>query len=343
MGKANTFLVVGDIHLKQKNLPRAEKVLNEIGKVIRTVKPSLGTILLGDVFDNHGILHLPCLRLYTEFINEYSKPTLIHVLGNHEMVNSVQYLPRDNALVPFEHHRLASSEMGELPCYVPITQPREIYFGPIAGLLGFIPFIPPKTEFHNIFPLFKKCSLVFCHQEFEGAVFNSKAEQSEIGDSVPDSYIISGHIHFNQTIGKVWYPGTPVQSNFGESVENKAVYVIEVDESKQPPFTVVDTIPLAVPRFVTHRLSIKQVKTAFTFIENDDMERFIIEGTRSELLAFKPTEQFQTLSLLGKVKFVVKEEEKPVKDKKETKSFQELLKEYAAKENLTDVYSTVFN
>ena len=342
MGKANTFLVVGDIHIKQKNLQRSELILSEIGKAILETKPGLGTIILGDVFDNHGTVHLSCQRLYTEFIEHYSKPCLIHVLGNHEMVNSVELLPQDHALVPFKHHLLASGQMGELPCYIPITQPRKLYFRQIDTFLGFIPFIPPKTDFSLSLASMGDLPLVFCHQEFEGAVFNAKAEKSQIGDEVPDRYIISGHIHHNQTLGKVWYPGTPAQNNFGENAD-KHIYLIEVHPTQQPPYTVVETITLDIPKFITHRITIEQARNDFTFVENDDSKRFIIEGTRSELLAFKSTEQFQTLCNQGKVKFVVKEEAKPEKDKKETKSFQELLKEYAAKENLTDVYSTVFN
>jgi hypothetical protein len=342
--KSNTMLVIGDIHIKRKDLQRSKLILDGISDVMHYYQPSLGTVLLGDVFNDHDKAFVECLDLYSDFLEKTSSLEKIHILGNHEMVNSVEPLTPANVLRPYYQSLPAVDYYGERPITTYITRPRQIFYKELNGCLGFMPYVPPKTVFWNEVRKFKEENLIlFCHQEFKGAIFGA-GKQSEIGDEFEmDTPIISGHIHRNHTIESVWYPGTPAQSDFGEA-EDKAVFLIEVLPKEKNRYRILEKIVLPnVPKFRTVAIPVSEAANFLSDL-SDDKFRFSIEGSKSELTAFRATEQCAHLSKMGKIKFVLTKRESEAKvSTAKSRNYQEILKEYAIKENLLDVYSSVFN
>ncbi len=75
-------------------------------------------------------------------------------------------------------------------------------------------------------PWWKKASLIFAHQEFEGAKMG--AIISESGDKWPldAPLIVSGHIHdHQQPQPNIQYTGTPIQHAFGDSADKTVSFI----------------------------------------------------------------------------------------------------------------------
>jgi DNA repair exonuclease SbcCD nuclease subunit len=347
------MLIIGDVHIKHKDINRSTLLINSLIKILQETKPD-AAVLLGDVFDGHNVVHADCMALFCKFLDKTAYVPKYHILGNHEMPDSVTIFPEIHALVPFMHHRdtLSPGYYGDLPAYTPITTPQT---KSIKGIrFGFIPYIPPNTVFNlslakivNDSP--NKPKIVFCHQEFLGCKLNGN-KPSEKGDRLPGSVpetesfnidIISGHIHGNQRIGNIWYPGTPVQQDFGEDI-NKGVYLIEVEEDR-PSYTVLEKIEIKeVPKLITHPLSVEEA-VSFQVKEDGNIHRIAIYGTKSEIASFRATEKFEEILTMGKVKLVpIKEDAIEKTEARSGRDFGSIFLSYLQKEDLGELYADIF-
>jgi DNA repair exonuclease SbcCD nuclease subunit len=270
------------------------------------------------------------------------------------MPDSVTLLPDIHALVPFMHHRdtLYTGYYDETPAYTPITKPKVEVIKGIS--FGFIPYIPPKTVFNLSLAKIANDSLntpkiVFCHQEFLGCKLNGN-KPSDKGDFLPGSIpetenlkvdIISGHIHGNQRIGNIWYPGTPVQQDFGED-HNKGVYLIEVEEDK-PSYTILEKIEIKeVPKLITHPLSVEEA-VSFQVKEDGNIHRIAIYGTKAEIASFRATEKFEEILTMGKVKLVpIKDDAVEKTEARSGRDFGSIFLSYLQKEDLGELYADIF-
>ena len=191
------ILAVGDIHLKEENTNLLLPVFDEIiEKVIN--KKVTHVVLLGDTLHSHERINLQCLYHASEFIlrlSEFCK--VIVLIGNHDMINNKQY---QSPISPF----------------FGLRETKNIYVVSKATLIDDIilavPYIP-KGLFHNAIKPFhtqlveKQIRLVVSHQEFKDVKMG--AFKSIDGDEwLYDVQVVSGHIHEQQVLRKIYYPGS---------------------------------------------------------------------------------------------------------------------------------------
>ena len=319
------YFVVGDIHIKPKHHERSVKLVDELIKTAQTKKPDK-IILLGDVLDGADIIHSNCLLQLSRLLTELAKVSTVYLLmGNHDASTPHIVMPENHSLQCFK----------SLSNVIVVDKPLKISESVFA-----LPYLPPGT-FWDYVP--SKCKLAFCHQEFEGAVFDS-GEASTKGDPIrDDTLVIAGHIHQEQRLGTVWYVGTPAQTRFGES-SNKHVYLLDVDE-ESGTYSEVERIRLSVPRFISHTYQLgtgtKNIK-----LSADDIHRAIVTGMPSEILAFKKSKEYSDVleTFGGNVRFNFKKEEHIVEESSEKKVFvnyQTLLSSMAKENGLESILSKI--
>lgn len=313
-----TTLLIGDIHLNKKNPARSQALLANLRAVIGQHRPDR-VIQLGDVFHNHGIVHVEFLRMYYEFLTSLAPTPYIQLVGNHDMANSVTLFPKNHALVPFNaiDHIVVVDK--------PYVQPHEL----------FLPYIPTGQFWSTIsqieggFPT----PLIYCHQEFKGSV------QPEAGDQLPlhGLSVISGHIHNSvQLSANCWYPGTPIQHDFGDD-DNKAVYLLTQDENMRVVHKQAITLD-DMPRFRTIRLNTSGTMPIFD-TASKDLIRYEITGSKEDLYVFKKSQYYKDLECQGCIKTVTITG--PDKPQVQAKSFSQLLVEACKAEGVEHVYNQV--
>lgn len=213
------ILVIGDPHFKKDNLHIMKYVTQEILTIIDEYKPDM-TISLGDTLDKHDSMYLRAnsdAEYFYLAIGEKCK--LVVLIGNHDRENNSDYMTGIHPFVALGRNngikvvgRTESDRQGKYKfIYVPYVH---------AGRFQ------EALEGQEV----TDSDIIFCHQEFAGCLMNGK--RSTDGDrwnlKGEKPTIISGHIHEYQTMGKIIYPGTFMQHNYGET-EDKALMLLELD------------------------------------------------------------------------------------------------------------------
>jgi len=318
------ILVVGDVHLSRKRLKRSKDLLKRVSGVIEARPELEAVVLLGDVFDTHDIQDNDCLTIYSDFVMRNEERIKIHhVVGNHEMNDSKTYLPTVHALNPWK---------GRENVFIH-DQPVSIAMG--TARVGFIPYVPNGMFGQALASLDEnEPQIVFAHQEFVGCEMGSQA--SDTGDEIPRVKIVSGHIHGEQRIGNVWYPGTPCQHNFAES-EEKFVYVLEIQDGE---YRIAEKIDLGLPRLKTVKTSAQEYPVIDA--EDGNLYRIVVRDTPENIVMYKKSDYYREMHKSVKFKFdVVKSAAERVEIEKHL-SFEQRLLELVEQEGLKPTYEAIF-
>jgi DNA repair exonuclease SbcCD nuclease subunit len=308
------ILVVGDPHISHKRSIRSQEFLTELARIINSSNTQL-TVILGDVFDEHEWVHVACSTMWSQFLESLDKSKeIIHLLGNHEMINAHDYPAQIHALHAYNthmHYRIVDSPI-------------------MINDMAFVPYIPTGKFTEATQGLSGR--LMFCHQEFTGSVAPDK------GDARPSEAwrVISGHIHDAVTIGNVWYPGSPLQHSFGED-DNKAIHIIDFDGMD---YKIVQKMQLQLARFET--ITVEWNDTALPLLLNPENAyyRFVVTAKRTEIAIFKASPLYKELLGIGKVKLNILPEERTQK-KREGVTFRSALAEMLATEDLKEIADEV--
>lgn len=303
------LLIVGDPHISHKRLHRSQEFLLELADIINDVNID-ATIILGDVFDEHEWVHVTCSTMWKNFLDKTDKTKkIIHLLGNHEMVNANDY--------PSQFHALHAHNQHEH--YVVVDKPTEI------NGMGFVPYTPSGKFADAMSGI--SAPLVFCHQEFIGSV----SEQN--GDMPPQNcQVISGHIHQAMKLNNIWYPGSPLQHSFGEEDE-KFIYIIDVQGKE---YRLVQKIQLQLKAFQTVFINWNDTEIPADINTDAAYYRFVTTAKRTEIAIFKSNELYKKLLNIGKVKLNVLPEER-VEKRRDGVTFRAALAELLKNEDLKEI------
>lgn len=253
-------LVVGDLHLQVNRLEDNQKLLD--GLISLSDSHDL-VILLGDVNHTFSIVRSEILSQMTYFFNNVKCP-VICLVGNHDYAGQ---MGGTHALEPFKSKTTTIVED-----WVVID---GIYYAP---------FMRDDRLFGTKCSAIPAGSLLFCHQSFFGARFSNGFEDPHGSDPKCCEHIqvISGHIHSSQTVGTVFYPGTPYQQNFGEAGEEKKVYSIEISPKG---YEIKKAHDLGLPKFVILEAeSLESIK--LTEPDPKSFYKIVSKGTPAEISAF---------------------------------------------------------
>lgn len=196
------ILAIGDIHLQEKNYSTLLPVFEDILRKVVTNKVT-HVVLLGDTLHTNERISLQCLHIASSFILRLSE--LCHVIvliGNHDMLNNQQY----------QQHLSPFTGLEKTNNVTIVWQPILITPSVLA-----IPYLPKGRLEEALHPWSiqlqeKNIKVVLAHQEFRGCQMG--AVKSLDGDEWRfPSYVISGHIHEEQKLGRVYYPGALEHGN----------------------------------------------------------------------------------------------------------------------------------
>ena len=227
-------LVVGDPHFKTRQIYDAEILVSEVIRVTREEQPTI-VIILGDVLDRHETIHVTPLTLAVNFFKELAEMCPVYVIiGNHDRKTNREFLTEEHPFVAMKGypniHIVDKTLVSYIHPYGMISHDNDD--GNYVKMT-FVPYVSPGRfmEALNTVDNWQDSTVIFCHQEFKGCDLGGVVSKDGDEVNIRDIQLISGHIHTHQILGNLFYTGTPMQVNFGES-EDKAIYMFTFESNK---------------------------------------------------------------------------------------------------------------
>jgi DNA repair exonuclease SbcCD nuclease subunit len=171
------------------------------------------------------------------------------------------------------------------------------------------------------------------------------AIQSIDGDVWSDELppVISGHIHDNQTINNIYYPGSAMQHSFGETGKNIISYV-EFNPDNHKYF--LEEIDLKLPRKkIVYVKAVDAVSIEVPVMKEGDKVRMTVSGNQDDFKAFKKSNKYKKLVDSG-VKVVFKPTKSDIvltHSEHDVTDFHEILRGLVEKTDLVHVKSVYEN
>lgn len=302
-------IVIGDPHFQTDNISEVTMFMDKIEELAKKESPDF-IVILGDLLHTHERIHTIPLNKAYEFIERMRNIAKTFVLvGNHDMINNSVYLNNNHWMNGLKHWK-----------DVEIVD--KVVYSLMDGMeFFFLPYVPPgrfQEALNSTGQDWKKADCIFAHQEFYGCKMG--AIVSVEGDKWPENYpyVVSGHIHSRQQIGKnVYYCGASMQHAFGESERN--VIAILSWEKKGEPY-VLNEVELDLPRKKIIYTDVEAVRD-YKITDTKDKIKITISGVYDEFKAFKKTEKYRELVKSGtKVVFKPKKIAKKEEEEEEEKS-----------------------
>ena len=268
------ILIIGDAHLKPSNLNTVKTFLGWILDMVDLHKPD-EVIYLGDVYHTHAVIRSEIMTLVTEHVKALTKlvPTYI-LIGNHDCAHAKT--PEIHAWIPFMH--------GYENLTI-IDKPTSI------DGISYLPYIDTNSEFEAALDIaMKENYLVFCHQTFRNANFGFIVAKE--GTTVPMDYkglIVAGHIHKQQTLGPVWYPGTPYAQEASDAGEVKGINLLDTATGD------ITFIQSPLPQWITKKASTADFESKVLEMVKGDKNHLVISGPAPEITALMETQRFREL------------------------------------------------
>lgn len=218
-------LIVGDLHAKIDNLQDTEILFGYIETVLLESKADL-LVFTGDLYHTHSVLRQEIVSVLQKGFKKLNsiihKDRIILIAGNHDGMSPTSV--RVNAL------RQTLDE------YTTVVDDENLPVHLKGSKFIFIPFIHNKEKFVQVAnSAHVPGSILVCHGTFNGARYeNGFYAPDGVDDSLLSyDFILSGHIHEKQQIGKVFFVGTPRAVNSSEKwneANPKALHVFDDED-----------------------------------------------------------------------------------------------------------------
>ena len=217
-------LFIGDPHITatHHSLEEGRKLIEFATKIAEDQDVDK-IVILGDLHHTHSVVRVEVLNFWLGVFIGYSlKRDCILLVGNHDVNNHKES----------EDTRLHSLEPYSILPGVTVVERPTIIEG-----VGFMPYIHDPQRFLEAAKAFNTegVETIVCHNTFIGALYenNFPAPDGIDIDSVPQKQIISGHIHMQQQVGKVWYPGSPMWMTLGDANQEKGICVVSFSKTNE--------------------------------------------------------------------------------------------------------------
>lgn len=291
----NTTLVIGDPHIQVSSMQEFKKFLKKLLEYVDTKKDYNRIIVLGDVLHDHERVHSTALNVAVEFLEELSRRAQTYCLvGNHDLINNSQFLTSNHWMNALKH-RNGITIVDKV--IIEIWNNEKVVL---------VPFVPPgrlKEALDTASETWTDAAIVFAHQEIKGCKMG--AIISEIGDEWDednDPFLVSGHIHQNQTPqSNVYYPGSAIQVAFGESEKN---IIAKVPISSNIGRDQIEEIELGLQRKKIVYSDTNNVSDILKSLEKGGKYegyklKVCLDGTSEEFKSVKKTADFKKLKKKG--------------------------------------------
>lgn len=209
-------LVVGDMHVVPDELGDCSAVIQHLVSVAQA-HDVREVWFMGDQHHTHALVRLEVLNWWRSVFEALRNVGIqsLCLVGNHDQAS-----PGSAMNVMSMYKNLPGVKVVDLPIV------RD-------GLL-FVPYVHDEAEFLGICSRFSQTHTVICHQTFDGSKYENGFLASDGFDPnlVPQSMVISGHIHTGQEFGKVWYVGAPRWRNLNDANVARAIWLLEFEHGK---------------------------------------------------------------------------------------------------------------
>ena len=203
-------LRVGDPHITVRNLDEAEKLMQFIIDTA-TAHQVTDIEFLGDLMHTHAVIRVEVLDFWRRAFDKLAtKFNVLALVGNHDQPGSKEKEQQMNGLNVFKAHRLAFI----------VDKPHT------RNGIAYIPYMSDKDAFIKAAQdLYDKgaTKLLIAHQNFTVPLYSDMIDPG----SVPQESIITGHIHEQKQMGKVFQVGTPKWDTMTDANEEKGIWVYE--------------------------------------------------------------------------------------------------------------------
>lgn len=259
------ILRVGDPHVQIKNLEDSQNLIDFIVQTAMEEKVDV-IEFLGDLFHTHAILRIEVIdfwkRAFKQIENIPHNNIQCRVLvGNHDQPGSKEKEQEMNALNIFD----------ETPPEVHSSRGRRYIINKpmIIGGIAYIPYMSDEEAFLKAAQdLYDKgaTGLLVAHQTFTGAQYENGFFSEEGIDPalVPQTEVISGHIHKNQQVGKCLYPGTAKWDTMSDANQPKGIWIFTHNED--------GTVAGHLTEFFS-TLEVVTPITAYTVLEGEELPK----------------------------------------------------------------------
>lgn len=215
-------LFVGDVHATPDSLEECWRLIEFVAETAE-IHQVRRVVFLGDQYHNHALVHLEVMRFW---MKAFEKLRLDHglkvwaLVGNHDRPGDAS--SDAHAMAPHQQHIIVAGHGGRGVALGNGVHDHLILLGYFHDPEKFL----EAAQKHHYIPT------IVCHQTFVGALFenNWPAPDGIDQNLVPQKTIISGHIHTPQTLGKVWYPGSPRWRTVGDANQDRGIWVVRFNE-----------------------------------------------------------------------------------------------------------------
>jgi DNA repair exonuclease SbcCD nuclease subunit len=231
-------IFVGDPHVQPNNLEDVKNIFDLVERTQDTFKAE-ALIILGDLFHTHAVLRLEVVNFWQRTIIRMAGMfhKVILLVGNHDLVGDTQ---RERQMSALDTLKIGLKN-------VKIIDRPAIYDG-----WGFMPYFSDGERFIEEANKLAEAGVktLICHQTFDGSQFENGfyAPGGIDQNRLLVTHIVSGHIHKTQTVGRVFYPGTPKWDTLSDANEAKGIWtfdgqwnMIDTSEVVEPIRTIVLT------------------------------------------------------------------------------------------------------
>ena len=333
-------LIIGDPHFKS-GCPEVYEYIDRITEIAKKQSPTF-IVILGDVLDKHGVVEVEPHKAVEKFFDNLSNiaPTYV-LMGNHDLINSSQFLTTNHIYGPFK--KWPSLEIIDKPLFVTYKDKSFV----------FVPYTPPGKFEEALETLLEEgndwenADCIFAHQEFRGCKL-AGGKISVDGDewSQDSPLVISGHMHEPHSVGEnIMYPGNSIQHHYTDK-HDKKVWIIKFNNNTRE----IKKIKIGLKQKIRLQYNVTDMKTDTENILKKSKSHIIqlhITDTSTELKSFRKSQLYTTLknSNISIVPELIKPTPEPItKDNIEYITYEHLLHKiiYSKNKNIIDEFNCIF-
>lgn len=214
---------IGDLHVKKDNIDESKRFIHWLVDVIKKTKATsdVKVVFLGDQFNDFGVARVEVIQFWSwasHLIKSIAgKNSVYYLVGNHDRNSE----GTDTAMHAFHENGI-------------IIDKEAMLLSPDIGAVGFIR--DNETFVKEVMRLYEHgVTLMYCHQEFQGAMFESGAYAPHGVDptTLPSNLKFRvGHFHKKQSFGNIKYLGTPRHLTKSDIGEQKGIHIYDTDSDK---------------------------------------------------------------------------------------------------------------
>lgn len=279
------ILFVGDPHVQPSNIEESNRLMSFVVKTSQ--ENSCDTLILpGDLFHTHAVIRMEVLNFWTNWIAKFSEAFKeVHlIVGNHDQIGDKQ---REGLMSSLD-------SLKQMHKNVHVWDQPGLHNG-----LGFVPytsnhesFIAATNDVYN-----QGARRMFCHQTFDGSKYDNGFYAPDGVDTklLPNfDEVVSGHIHTEQSLGMVFYPGTAKWDSLSDANQEKGIWISEGPKK----WTKVSTSEVCTPII---KKTVEEINHSPEDLEIKENSKTVIELVGSSSWISK-----QSKKLKGKCRIVAK-------------------------------------